>query len=356
MKKRGLLVLSICIGVALLLGACATDRQLGYQAVLTGPGGIPVANGTYTVIVKFWDDPTLTAAANLIYSDTQTVTVTDGRLNIAIPDQVSEANSLDPALFAKTLYVELTINGELLSPRQKLLGTPYAFTLVGGAVVAMRSDQAAPIVAAGTGRGALTIANGFVNNTDPGSPGATGLVVGILDPSDSEVIRACAGGLACTDAYRVFNVHGNGDVTANGTFTSPAADYAEWIKAEGSAAALEPGDVLVISAAQDRAVAKSTHANDPSLAGVYSTKPGFLGGGSMGAQPGGYVPVAMMGIVPVKVTAANGPIHRGDLLTTSDVPGYAMLATNPQIGAILGKAMGELLEGQGLIEIQLILK
>jgi len=70
MKKRGLFVLSIFIGIALLLAACGPDRQLGYQAVLTGPGGIPVANGNYTVLVKFWDDPTSTAGGDLIYSDT----------------------------------------------------------------------------------------------------------------------------------------------------------------------------------------------------------------------------------------------------------------------------------------------
>src|SRR3972149_5346150 len=63
MKKRGLLVLSISIGIALLLGACGPDRQLGYQAVLTGPGGIPVANGDYTVKVEFWD--ALTAGTSI---------------------------------------------------------------------------------------------------------------------------------------------------------------------------------------------------------------------------------------------------------------------------------------------------
>jgi len=351
MKKRGLLVLSSCIGIALLLAACATDRQLGYQAVLTGPGGIPVPNGSYTVIVNFYDALT---AGTLVYSDTQTVVVTNGILNIAIPDQVSEANSLDPAKFAQPLWVELTINGETLSPRQKLLGTPYAFTLVGGAVITLKSGQEAPIIAGAPSRGALTVGNGF-DSSAAGSPGATGLVVGILDNTDSEVIRACAGGTSCTDAFLVFRVHGNGNVTAKGAITPGGADYAEWISVEGDPATFEPGDVLVISSAQDRAVAKSTRANDPSLAGVYSTNPGFVGGGSMENQPG-YVPVAMMGIVPVKVTAANGSIHRGDLLTTSDIPGYAMLATDPQFGTILGKAMGELLEGEGVIEIQLLLK
>jgi hypothetical protein len=216
MKKRGLLVLSFCIAIALLLVACATDRQLGYQAVLTGPGGIPVANGNYTVIVKFYNAET---AGSVVYQDDQTVAVANGIFNIAIPDQVSEANALDPANFAQPLWVELTINGEILSPRQKLLGTPYAFNLVGGAVIALKSGQEAPLIAH-AGRGALTVGNGY-SSTDPGSPGATGLVVSILDKTDSEVIRACAGGLSVTgcddSANLVFRVRGNGDVSQSAT-------------------------------------------------------------------------------------------------------------------------------------------
>jgi hypothetical protein len=227
MKKRGLLVLSICIGIALLLGACGPDRQLGYQAVLTGPGGIPVANGDYTVIVNFWNDPTAAAAGNLIYHDDQTVAVTNGILNIAIPDQVSEADSLDPANFSQPLWVEFTINGETLSPRQKLLGTPYAYTLVGGAVIMLEEPQVGPVAAGAPERGALTVANSFASAA-AGSPGATGLVVGILDEDDSEVIRACAGALTCSNADVVFRVRGNGDVSqsATGNGLVKAAVYA----------------------------------------------------------------------------------------------------------------------------------
>ncbi|MDP1547593.1 MAG: hypothetical protein Q8L87_16415 [Anaerolineales bacterium] len=313
-------------------------------------------NGNYTVLVKFWNDPTATASGNLIYSDTQTVAVTNGMLNIAIPNLTSEGDSLDPSKFAQPLWVEITINGEKLSPRQKLLGTPYAFSLVGGAAVLVGTDaQAAPLIAnAAAGQGAFNVGNRTASNA-AGSPGTRGLTVTILDDTDSDIIRGCAGGLDCSNTYLEFRVNGNGNVTADGNFTGGGADYAEMIKAEGSAAGLEPGDVLVVSATQDRAVAKSSSANDPSLAGVYSTEPGFIGGGSFEEQPG-YVPVAIMGIVPVKVTAANGPIHRGDLLTSSDIPGYAMLATVPGFGTILGKAMGELLEGEGVIEILLLLR
>jgi len=235
MKKRGLLVVSICIGIALLLGACATTpRQVGYQAVLTGPGGIPVANGNYTVTVKFWDALT---AGSVVYQDDQTVTVTNGILNIAIPDLVTEANSLDPANFSRPLWVELTINGETLSPRQKLLGTPYALNLVGGAVVALATGEEGPLVTGAPERGVLTIVNSFANNTVAGSPGATGLVVGILDNSDSDVIRACAGNLTCQSADVVFRVRGNGDVSqsATGNGLVKAAVYANCAAAGSSA-------------------------------------------------------------------------------------------------------------------------
>ena len=40
------------------------------------------------------------------------------------------------------------------------------------------------------------------------------------------------------------------------------------------------------------------------------------------------VPLAVIGIVPCKVTAEAGPIVAGDLLVTSSTPGHAMKATD----------------------------
>ena len=63
--------------------------------------------------------------------------------------------------------------------------------------------------------------------------------------------------------------------------------------------------------------------------------------------------MAMVGIVPTKVTAENGPIKRGDLLVTSSTAGYAMKGTDRTIltGAVIGKALGSLEYGEGVIEI-----
>ena len=68
--------------------------------------------------------------------------------------------------------------------------------------------------------------------------------------------------------------------------------------------------------------------------------------------------MAMTGIVPTKVTAENGAIKPGDLLVTSSRLGYAMKGTDrsQMLGAVIGKALGHLNSGDGLIEIVVTLQ
>jgi hypothetical protein len=69
-------------------------------------------------------------------------------------------------------------------------------------------------------------------------------------------------------------------------------------------------------------------------------------------------PVALLGKVFCKVDAGYAAIEVGDLLTTSPTPGYAMKATDPlkAFGAVIGKALRPLQEGQGLIPILIALQ
>ena len=73
--------------------------------------------------------------------------------------------------------------------------------------------------------------------------------------------------------------------------------------------------------------------------------------GQQGTVTDGAHAVALTGRVYCRATAANGPIAPGDLLTTSDVPGHAMRVDDPTRaqGAIIGKAMGSLEKGEGLV-------
>ena len=70
------------------------------------------------------------------------------------------------------------------------------------------------------------------------------------------------------------------------------------------------------------------------------------------------MPLAVVGIVPCKVTAENGAIARGDLLVASSRPGYAMKGTDRSrmLGAVVGKALEPLAEGTGVIEVLVTLQ
>ena len=61
--------------------------------------------------------------------------------------------------------------------------------------------------------------------------------------------------------------------------------------------------------------------------------------------------VALSGRVWVYCDATEQPIEPGDLLTTSDIPGHAMKVTDyaRAQGAIIGKAMTSLHDGNGLV-------
>ena len=68
------------------------------------------------------------------------------------------------------------------------------------------------------------------------------------------------------------------------------------------------------------------------------------------------IPLAVVGIVPCKVSTENGPVRVGDLLVTASTPGHAMRDENPQVGTVLGKALQSLETGTGVIEVLVTLQ
>ena len=153
-----------------------------------------------------------------------------------------------------------------------------------------------------------------------------------------------------------FRFQSDGQAFADGGWQG-AADYAELMTTDGDPAAYEPGDVLVISTDTDRSVVLSSTPYSTMVVGVYSERPGFVGSSHpMEVQRDGEIPVAVVGIVPCKVSAENGPISRGDLLVTSSTPGHAMRADNPPPGTILGKALEPLESGTGVILVLVTLQ
>ncbi len=111
-------------------------------------------------------------------------------------------------------------------------------------------------------------------------------------------------------------------------------DVAEYYRKK-SGEKLEAGDVVSIAEDEDERITLSKKEYDSKVVGVVSENPGLIIG--VGDKNKELVPLALVGRVPCKVTNINGPIKRGDLLTTSPIPGYAMKATKS--GPVIGKAL-----------------
>jgi hypothetical protein len=71
-------------------------------------------------------------------------------------------------------------------------------------------------------------------------------------------------------------------------------------------------------------LARSEQPCDPRLLGVVSAPESGASGGKITES---YLPLAVYGYFPVRVTVENGPIRRGDPITSSSLPGYGMRST-----------------------------
>jgi hypothetical protein len=156
-----------------------------------------------------------------------------------------------------------------------------------------------------------------------------------------------------------FRVDTSGNVYASQYFTS-GADFAESVAVVGAPSRYQAGDLLVIDDKSDRRLSLASQPYSSLVAGVYATKPGMLASPHHMDDPelAKEVPLAVVGIVPCKVTAENGPIERGDLLVSSSIAGYAMKGTdrNRMLGAVVGKALEPLPNGRGTIQVLVTLQ
>ncbi len=195
-------------------------------------------------------------------------------------------------------------------------------------------------------------------------------------------------GDAAEPRAEVFRVDERGNVWAQGAFRPRSMDLAEILELGEPAG---PGDVLTMDPEDPDRCILSRAAADRAVVGVVASDPGVLLGGDMSrllseepelaealaeARAAGdrrgeqavwtelearfrarHAAVALSGTVMVKVDASWGAIEPGDLLIASPTPGHAMRAPDPvPEGAVIGKAMGRLDRGEGLIRMIVMLR
>ena len=165
-------------------------------------------------------------------------------------------------------------------------------------------------------------------------------VVAKNDGSGNDAYLGCASyGLWTAD-----DAHIGGELEVDGGCDGCGNDIAE---AFNAAEKLTPGDVVVINQNGEKSLLLSTGSYDTTVAGIVSTNPTIV----MGDANEKSVPLALSGVVPTKVSAENGPIEVGDLLTTSNTPGHAMKCDDKRkcFGSLVGKALEPLDKGTGTV-------
>jgi len=132
------------------------------------------------------------------------------------------------------------------------------------------------------------------------------------------------------------------------------ADFAEDFDIlESIIGEIEPGSVMVLN--NNGQLEACNKPYDKKVAGVISGAGKYKPGIVMDKQTGvkNRLPVALSGKVFCKVDASYGAIEVGDLITSSETVGYAMKASDPNLGfgSVIGKALAPCLDGKGLIPI-----
>jgi hypothetical protein len=134
----------------------AVPGTISYQGRVYNPDGTLLGAGTpvnRTVIFRIWDSPSATTEANLLYSESQTVTISEGNFSVLVGNgianttqtysysETSKHSSASPAVSladvfnGATRYLSVTVanastisvSDSEISPRQQIVSSAFAF-------------------------------------------------------------------------------------------------------------------------------------------------------------------------------------------------------------------------------------
>lgn len=145
-----LIAITVLLSGAVSAQTSVVPEQISYQGIVTDSGGTPVGNSTpenRTVIFRVWDHATNSAAANLIYSEQQVVTINKGEFSVLVGDGTATTGNplghspnentkklanLSSAFNGSTRFLGVTVYdaGNVvtpeISPRQRIVSSSFA--------------------------------------------------------------------------------------------------------------------------------------------------------------------------------------------------------------------------------------
>jgi hypothetical protein len=346
-------------GTTVRIGATSGTLTVGNPTVV----GTQASQDLYNTVATTMNFAGAATTANLASAGT-TVRIggSTGTLTIGNPTVVGTsasqdlyntvATTLNVGSAATTMRIGGT-SGTLTIGNTTVVGTGASQDLFNTVATTLNVGSAATTMRIGGTSGTLTIGNTTVVGTGASQTlyntvattvnafgAATTLNMGNASGTTT-ILGTTRISVLSADADGNSSVTGAWTLQAGATFQATYADLAEWY---GADAEYEPGTVLIFGGESEVTLTKLS--NDSRVAGVVTTDPAYI---MNVGQEGTRACIALQGRVPVKVT---GTIRKGDMLTTSSVPGYACKAMNPTVGTIIGKALEDKSDpGTGTIQV-----
>jgi hypothetical protein len=308
-------------------GVAAAPSEMTPVQVVTDGNAVSNASfstvGAMTVVSNAnstFNSVTNTGGGNTYAVTTISVTNAANTLVKSASDKSVDVGSLKVSTFTALTYVSGT--------------SSIAVTTPGGQTVISATGTSSSN-AVTTITGTLDTSTGTIKATaiTTGAPASTGTIVGQWSVQAASQIDYTLGTLKSITLTTgadstVGTIQGAWSLTGASRLQATYADLAEFYEGDQD---YEPGTVLVFGG--DKEVTTTTVFNDTRSAGVVTTNPAYV----MNAEQTGIkICLALAGRVPVKVV---GKVKKGDMLTTSATPGYAVKATDPKLGSIIGKAL-----------------
>ena len=145
--KRLIVAISIIFALLIVSGvlsdtSCFADSPqiINYQGRLTDAGDNPLT-GSYNITFKLWSHQTSVEAQYYEWAESHSpVTVIEGLFNVVLGSV--NTDTLGAVFNANdTLYMEIEVGGETLSPRVKMGSAGYALEAIPSGVIVMWSGQ-----------------------------------------------------------------------------------------------------------------------------------------------------------------------------------------------------------------------
>ena len=220
-----LLAAALCCGSV----RAAVPHQINYQGYLTNPGGTPV-NTSVSMTFKLWDQLT---NGNVLHTETQSVTVTNGVFNVVL----GTAATLN-AQFDIPYFLGVTVAPDVveMAPRQAVVASPYAIRSATTEALAANGTNCAPgqfatgVDAQGNAEGcAAPVSGGTVTSITAGTglSGGTITTTGTIAADATYLQRRVSGSCTVGSYIRAIALDGTvtcaTDANSGGTVTNVTA-------------------------------------------------------------------------------------------------------------------------------------